>query len=107
MPNDVSDAIHNAEHAVEGFLKNTVEPALEAEWQAIKPQVIALGETVLSQVWQAALLYVTSGGNAAAAIASVTVQLPSDLAASEHIVAAAWAGAVQSIQAKQAAPAAP
>ena len=87
----------------EDWVKNTLEPALDAEWLAVKPQVISLGETVLSQVWQAALVYVTSGGDYVAALASITAQVPADLAAAEHIVAAALSTAIANLQAKQAA----
>jgi len=108
MPNDFSDTIHNAEHAVVDFLKAekvALEQALDKEWAIIKPDVIALGKTVLSQVWQGAVTYVTSGGNVGFAIAAITAQLPADLADAEHIVAAAFAGAVANLQAKAATPA--
>ncbi len=82
------------------FIKGTVEPAIKNEFDAIAPQVLGLGETVLGQVWTAAETYLGSGGNAAAAIASVVAQLPADIAALEHLVAAAFAGAVQSIASK-------
>lgn len=82
------------------FVFNTIEPAIEAEFSALKPQILALGETVLSQVWTAAFTYLTTGGSAGAAVASVVAQLPADLQALEHLVMAAFAGAVQSISAK-------
>lgn len=96
----IEGALKALEQDISGFVKDTIEPAIEAEFAAIKPQILGLGETVLAQVWQAALAYLTSGGNAAAAIASVTAQLPADLQALEHLVAAAFAGAVQSIASK-------
>lgn len=104
-------AILGLETDVSAYLKDTVEPALEAEWAALKPQIIGLGETVLSQVWAAAEAYLTAGGPlntgaASAAVASIVSQLPADLQALEHLVMAAFAGAVQSIQSKQATPAA-
>lgn len=99
----MTSTIQQAVHKVEAWVTDTLEPALEAEWQAIKPQVVALGETVLSQVWQAALIYVTSGGNYAAALASITAQLPADGVVAEHIVATALSGAIANLQAKQAA----
>ena len=82
---------------------HTLESALEAEWQAIKPEIISLGQTVLSQVWQAAIVFVTSGGNYPAALASITAQLPADLAGAEHIAAAALSAAITNLTAKQAA----
>lgn len=98
MTTEIEQAITKAED----FLKNVVEPALDAEWQIIKPQVVALGETVLAQIWQAALIYVTSGGNYPAALVSITAQIPPDGVVAEHIVATALSGAITSIQAKQA-----
>lgn len=94
---------------IEGYLKSTVEPALDAEWAALKPQILGLGETVLSQVWTAAETYLAAGGPlnpgaASQAVASLIVQLPTDLQALEHLIMAAFSGAVQSIQSKIAAP---
>jgi hypothetical protein len=107
----IKAAILSLGTAVEGYLKDTVEPAIEAEYAIIKPQILGLGETFLSQVWQAAEVYITEGGPlnpgaGADAIRSLVTQLPADLQALEHLVMAAFAGAVQSIQSKSAAPAA-
>lgn len=104
-------ALLSLESHFSGFLTDTVEPALEAEWSVLKPQILGLGETVLAQVWTAAETYLAAGGplNAgagSAAVASVVAQLPADLQALEHLVMAAFAGAVQSIQSKSAAPSA-
>ena len=103
----IEAALKALETEASDFLKGTVEPAISAEFSAIGPQILGLGETVLGQVWTAAETYLTSGGSAASAIASVVAQLPADLAALEHLVAGAFAGAVQSISSKAAsAPAA-
>src|SRR5690348_15535341 len=104
----IEGAIKTLETDLEGFIKDTVEPAVKAEFDALAPQILGLGQTVLAQVWTAAATYLASGGplnpgSASAAIASVTAQLPADLAALEHLVAAAFAGAVQSQAAKPAA----
>ena len=101
----IEAALQKLETEIVGFVKDTVEPAIEDEYAILKPQVLGLGETVLGQVWTAALAYLTSGGSASAAVASVVAQLPADLQALEHLVMAAFAGAVQSIQSKSAAPA--
>jgi hypothetical protein len=108
----IEAAVKTLEHEFAGFLKDTVEPAIEAEWTALKPQVLGLGQTVLGQVWTAAETYLVSGGPlnpgaAANAVGAVVAQLPADLQALEHLVMAAFAGAVQSISGKQATPAAP
>ena len=100
----IEGALKALETDVSDFLKSTVEPAISAEFQALGPQILGLGETVLGQVWTAAETYLTSGGNASAAIASVVAQLPADLSALEHLVAGAFAGAVQSISAKASTP---
>lgn len=103
----IEAALATLEKDVVGYVKDTIEPALSAEFAALGPQVLGLGETVLGQVWTAAETYLTSGGNATAAVSAVIAQLPADLAALEHLVMAAFAGAVQSIQSKAvAAPAA-
>lgn len=102
----MTSTIEQGIQKVESWLgdeKAALESALEAEWQAIKPQVVDLGKTVLSQVMEAAIVFVTSGGNYTVALASVTAQLPADLVAAEHIVAAALTGAITNLQAKQAA----
>lgn len=88
-----------------GYVKDTIEPALTAEFAALGPQVLALGETVLASIWEAAEAYLASGGplspgSTAAAVASVVSQLPADLQALEHLVLAAFSGAVQSISTK-------
>jgi enamine deaminase RidA (YjgF/YER057c/UK114 family) len=101
----IEAALAALETDVVGYVKDTVEPAVEAEFAALKPQILGLGETVLSQVWAAASSYLASGGSASAAVASVVSQLPADLQALEHLVMAAFAGAVQSI-AKPVTPAA-
>ena len=102
----IEAALKTLETDVAGFVKDTVEPAVEAEFAALKPQILGLGETVLGQVWTAAESYLTSGGSASVAVASVVSQLPADLQALEHLVMAAFAGAVQSISSKPATPAA-
>ena len=98
----IEAALKALETDISGFVKDTIEPAIKNEFDALAPQVLGLGQTVLAQVWTAAETYLTSGGNASAAIASVVAQLPADLAALEHLVAAAFAGAVQSISSKPA-----
>ena len=100
MPNDLSDTIHNIEHDIETWFTGTLEPALEAEWSIIKPQIIALGVTSLSIVWQAAQTYVTSGGNLGDVVAVVLKQVAPELG---HIALSALAGAIANLQAKQAA----
>jgi hypothetical protein len=96
----IEAALGTLEADVVGFVKDTVEPAVKAEFDAVLPQVLGLGETVLAQVWQAAGTYLATGGSAADAVASVVAQLPADLQALEHLVMAAFAGAVQSISTK-------
>ena len=113
----IEAALRALEADVVGYVKDTIEPAVQAELAILGPQVLGLGETVLSTVWTAALSYLESGGPlnsgaASVAVGSVVSQLPADLAALEHLVMAAFAGAVQSIQSKAiaatpAAPAAP
>lgn len=89
---------------VESWVHDTLEPALEKEWQLIKPQVTQLGMTTLSIIWQAALAYVTSGGNGyTTALAVVKAAIPSEEQAAEHILASALSGAIANLQAKQAA----
>lgn len=104
----IETALKSLETAAEGFLKDTVEPAVKAELAIIGPQILGLGETVLSQIWQAAETYLMEGGPlnpgaAPDALRVLAAQLPADLQALEHIVMAAFSGAVQSIQAKKAA----
>lgn len=88
--------------------KTKLESALEAEWQVLKPDIVNLGKTILSQVMQAAETYVAGGmnpGSGTAAIAAITAQLPADIAAAEHIVAGAFSTAVAKLTA--APPATP
>lgn len=96
----IGAALKALETDISGFVKDTVEPAIKAEFDGLAPQILGLGETVLGQVWTAASTYLATGGNAADAIASVVAQLPADLKALEHLVAGAFAGAVQSIASK-------
>lgn len=104
MPNDFSDTIHTAEREFKAWVNDTLEPALEAEWKVIKPDVMTLERTTLDIIWQAGFTYVTSGGNGfAAALAAVKAALPVEEKAAEHILATALAGAIANIQAKQAA----
>lgn len=103
----IEAALKTLETNIGGFLKDTVEPALDAEFTALKPQVLGLGETMLSQVWTAAETYLGSGGSITDAIAALVAQLPADLQALEHLVASAFGAAVQSIAAKAVAAAGP
>lgn len=98
----IEAALKALETEASDFIQQTVEPAIKAELTTLGPQILGLGETVLGQVWTAAETYLSSGGSASAAIASVVAQLPADLAALEHLVAGAFAGAVQSITSKAA-----
>lgn len=97
----VKAALKTLETDIEGFLKTDVEPALETEYDALKPQILGLGETALSQIWTAVATYIAAGGplnpgSAADAVKALVAQLPADLQALEHVVMAAFAGAVQS-----------
>ena len=109
----IEAALKTLETDVVGFVKDTIEPAVQAELSVLGPQVLGLGETVLGQIWTAAQTYLETGGplnpgSAAAAVGAVVAQLPADLQALEHLVMAAFAGAVQSISSKAAsAPATP
>lgn len=107
----IEAALATLETNVVGYVKDTVEPAVLAEFNILAPQVLGLGETVLSQIWQAAETYIGTGGplnpgSASAAVGSVVSQLPADLQALEHLVMAAFSGAVQSISTKPVVPAA-
>ena len=64
-----------------------IEAWAEETWAIVKPEITGLGMTVLSQVEAAAEAFVTSGGNFAAALASIMGALPSDVTAGEAIVA--------------------
>ena len=88
-------------------IEQDVEAFVEAAWTAVKPQVIALGATVLSQVEQAAETIVSSGGNFAEGLASVVGQLPGDVKALEAIVANALSAQIVKLQATAAAAQAP
>lgn len=68
-------------------IESDIETWAEEAWAVIKPQIKALGLTVLSQAETAAETFVTSGGNFADALASVVGQLPGDAKALEAIVA--------------------
>ena len=88
----------------EAWVHDTLEPALEKEWAIIKPDVVALGMTTLSVVWQAASTYVASGGNGfSTALAAVKAAMPAEEAAAEHILATALSGAIANLLGKQAA----
>ncbi len=100
----MTTTIDQAVHKVENWIHDTLEPALEKEWQAIKPEVVALGMTTLSVIWQAASTYVLSGGNGySAALAAVKAAIPAEEAAAEHILASALSGAIANLLGKQAA----
>lgn len=117
MTTSIDQAVQKIEAALKAletdfsdFVKGTVEPAVKAEFAALGPQVLGLGETVLSMVWQEAGVYLAALASgtpisAGAAIAAIVAQLPEELKALEHLVAAAFAGAVHS-QSQPAAPAA-
>ena len=64
-----------------------IEAWAEETWAIVKPEITGLGMTVLSQVEAAAEAFVTSGGNFAAALASIMGALPGDVTAGEAIVA--------------------
>src|SRR5579862_7070032 len=85
-------------------LEADIEAWAEEAWAAVKPNIKALGLTVLSQIETAAVTFVTSGGNFADALASVVGQLPGDAKALEAIVANVLSA--QIIQTKAAATAA-
>lgn len=64
---------------VEAFFSSEVtaiETELEADWAELKPAAIALGKSVEGMVLTAAQTFITSGGNFAEALASVTTQIP-------------------------------
>lgn len=101
----VEAALKELETEIVGYVKDTIEPAIIAEFKVLSPQILGLGETVLGSVWTAAQAYLAAGGPltpgaSASFIASIVSQLPADLQALEHLVLAAFAGAVQSIQSK-------
>lgn len=80
-------------------VETAVEDWAEEAWAIVKPEVIALGATVLSQVEQAAETFVTSGGNFTDALASIVGQLPADLKAGEAIIANVLSASIVKAQA--------
>lgn len=74
-----------------------VEADLEAMWQNLKPEILALGKTVLSQVAQAAEEFVSTGGNITDAVAVIVAQLPADANVLQTAVAGAIATQVSSL----------
>lgn len=100
----MTTTIDQAVQKVEAWVHDTLEPALEKEWAIVKPEVMALGATALSVIWQAGITYVTSGGNGfSTALAAVKAALPAEEQAAEHILATALSGAIANLTAKQAA----
>lgn len=97
----IEGALKALEQDISGFLKDTVAPAIKTEFTVLEPQILGLGQTLLGMVWQGAaayLLSVATGGTLTAGmvIDSIVAQLPAELKALEHLVAGAFAGAVQS-----------
>ena len=93
---------------VEAFFSGTVtaiETELEADWAELKPAAVALGKTIEADVLTAAQVCVTSGGNFAAALGSVTSQIPSLTASVEAAIGGMLALKIASV--KAATPAAP
>lgn len=80
-----------------------IEAWAEETWAIVKPEITGLGMTVLSQVETAAEAFVTSGGNFAAALASVMGALPGDVTAGEAIVANVLSAQIVKAQAAAAA----
>ena len=80
-----------------------IEAWAEETWAIVKPEITGLGMTVLSQVETAAEAFVTSGGNFAAALASIMGALPGDVTAGEAIVANVLSAQIVKAQAAAAA----
>ena len=80
-----------------------IEAWAEETWAIVKPEITGLGMTVLSQVEAAAEAFVTSGGNFAAALASIMGALPGDVTAGEAIVANVLSAQIVKAQAAAAA----
>ena len=80
-----------------------IEAWAEETWAIVKPEITGLGMTVLSQVETAAEAFVTSGGNFAAALASIMGALPGDVSAGEAIVANVLSAQIVKAQAAAAA----
>ena len=68
-------------------IKTDIENWAEETWAVVKPEVVALGQTALSQIETAAETFVTTGGNFPEALATVIGALPADIKAGEAIVA--------------------
>jgi hypothetical protein len=83
------------------------EAALDAAWVSLKPQILALGQTVLGQVLTAAETFVETGGNYADAIAVVVAQLPADAKNLEAAVGGAVAAQVAALAPATITPATP
>ena len=68
---------------------STIEADLEAGWVELKPAILAVGQTVLSQVETAVATYIAGGfkGKIKDVVASVTDQLRADASSVEVAVA--------------------
>lgn len=102
MPNLVQD--------VESFFSkavSTIEADLEAGWTELKPAIMALGSTVLSQVGTAAVSLVQNPTTVGFtdALASIIGQLPADAKVLETAVAGALSAQVAKLMAAPAAAA--
>ena len=84
-------------------IETALEDWAEETWAIVKPEITGLGMTVLSQVEAAAEAFVTSGGNFAAALASIMGALPGDVTAGEAIVANVLSAQIVKAQAAAAA----
>jgi hypothetical protein len=105
MPNEVSDTIHNIEHAIVSWAEGEAiafKGAIKREWILVEPDILSLSKTIASQVMVAALAYFSGGATMSQAVASVTSQLPAELKSIEHIIVVTFGLAVADLQAKQA-----
>ena len=91
-------------------IETAIETWAEEAWAIVKPEVVGLGQTVLSQVETAAEVFVTnltSGAPVAFAdaLASIVTQLPADIKAGEAIIANVLSASI--VKAQAAAKAVP
>ena len=82
----------------------TVKTELDAVWTNIKPGVLALGKTVLSQILQLAETFILSGGNTLATEQALAAIVPQDTVAAKAIVSAAFSVAIANLTSATPAP---
>lgn len=88
---------------VESWIVTNGEKVLDTAWAALKPAILAFGQTLLSQIGTAAGSVASGSATYSQAFASLIAQIPEDVEIAEEDLAAALSAAIKTVTTPDAA----